>query len=225
MKEIVIAAYDRNLEWVHQIYGDIKSTIYRKGNSIQYQIIGRGPEIQIDSNLGRDVHTFFHHIYERYDSLSEYTFFTQDYPFDHWGNLIEVINGSHNDFDKRCTLNIDNGYFGFHNNKIGTMWIMQPSNIGVGKALYCQKNGLPQDKNLNTNLNNHWKSLFVDKNPGTYEFIPGGHFILTKSHAQLRSRNFYKNICQLLLAGTMSPWVIERLECYIFNPKFKSKIC
>lgn len=224
MKEIVIAAYDRNLDWVHKIYGDIKSTIYRKGNNKHHQIFGRGIEIQINPNIGRDVHTFFFHLHERYDTLSEYTIFSQDDPFDHWGNIIDITNGSHNDFSKFCTLDINNGYFGFHNNKIGTMWSMQRSNIGIGNVLYCHKNGAPHDTNLHIDLDQYWKSIFIGKSPGTYEFIPGGHFILTKSHAQLRSRNFYKNICQLLMTDNMSPWAIERLECYIFNPKFKSYI-
>ena len=51
--------------------------------------------------------------------------------------------------------------------------------------------------------------------------MPGGHFAITKQHAQLRSKEFYSKVCNLLLEDENSPWMIERLECYIFNPTYK----
>jgi hypothetical protein len=51
--------------------------------------------------------------------------------------------------------------------------------------------------------------------------MPGGHFGITKEHAQLRSKEFYKKVCDLLIDDVNAPWMIERLECYIFNPKIK----
>ncbi len=38
----------------------------------------------------------------------------------------------------------------------------------------------------------------------------------------MRSKNFYKKIVQLLEKYEEALWIIERLECYIFNPKYKS---
>ena len=93
MKEVVIAGYDKPLDWIKDFSSDIKTTIYRKGELMSYQ-----DEIFIPNNIGRDVHTFFSHIVDRFDDLSDYTFFVQDYPFDHWENLISIINGPETSF-------------------------------------------------------------------------------------------------------------------------------
>lgn len=223
MKEIVIAAYNRDLSWIDDLI-DAKVTIYRKGSD------ALDNEIQM-INVGRCVHTFFSHIYNNYDNLSEYTFFVQDYPFDHWENLIEVIN--ENTFKTNFTLNIGE-YYGFHYNTIGEpnrnskyndggrMWYMYNSSIGKGKSLKCLSNGYPQDNNPNINVDKYWSQLFETDPIGVYEFIPGGHFCISKEYAKIRSKQFYKRVIDILESEDYTPWVIERLECYIFNKNFKS---
>ena len=219
LKEIVIAAYDKDLTWMSDLDNDIKQTIYRKGVKSDNE-----NEIFLENNVGRCVHTFFNHIYKNYDDLSDITFFAQDYPFDHWGNLLAIINGDMNELDNLATLKIG-GYYGFHNNTLGTAWTMPPSKqFGNGTVLSCNSNGSPQDRNPLINVNNYWDILFEDPNPSMYEFIPGGHFAITKEQLHLRSNEFYTKICDLLLEDIAAPWIIERLECYIFNTNFKTKL-
>jgi hypothetical protein len=238
-KEIVISGYDKDVSWMSKLNSNIKQTIYRKGNKTD-----NPNEIYIEVNLGRCVHSFFNHIYENYDNLSDYTFFAQDYPFDHWENIIEIVNGGVEMCDTHATLKIG-GYWGFHFNTnspntkvnvkdvngeiveltVGSMWPMFPSiQFGGGNTLSCHSNGTPQDYNPNINVDKVWDILFEDPKPNTYEFIPGGHFCITKEQAHLRDKEFYKKIIDLLIEDINSPWVIERLECYIFNPKYKTKI-
>jgi hypothetical protein len=225
MKEIVIAAYNRDISWTKELT-DTKVTIYRKGNTPLDNEIGM-------DNIGRCVHTFFSHILNNYDNLSDYTFFVQDYPFDHWENLIEIINN--NSYKIDYTLNID-GYYGYHYNTIGNhnriskyneggrMWTMYESSIGNGKVLRCLSNGYPQDNNTNINVDKYWKQLFITEPPPIYEFIPGGHFCINKDHVKTRTKDFYKKVVSILEENEHTPWVIERLECYIFNKNYKS-IC
>ena len=219
-KELVIAAYDKELNWVSELNDDIKVTIYRKGELLSLS----DNEIKIEPNLGRCVHTFFNHLSENYNNLSDYTFFGQDYPFDHWGNLLDIVNGDMNKLDNSATLKIG-GYYGFHNNTLGTAWKMPPSKqFDNGTVLSCVSNGSPQDRNPLINVDKYWEILFDEPKPTTYEFMPGGHFGITKEHTQLRSREFYSKISTLLIEDVSAPWMIERLECYIFNPKFKTKL-
>jgi hypothetical protein len=221
-KEIVIAAYDKSLNWVDDINPEIKKSIYRKGDVLPL----KDNEIKITPNKGRCVHTFFNHIYLNYENLSDYTFFVQDYPFDHWGNLIDVINSDVNKIETLSSLIID-GYFGFHNNTLGTSWEMSESQqVGNGLILSCQSNGQPQDLNLNLNLDDYWKLLFSDEHniPHRYEFIPGGHFVITKEQIKIRSKEFYKQVITLLTDNEHSSWIFERLECYIFNKNYKTKL-
>jgi hypothetical protein len=102
---------------------------------------------------------------------------------------------------------------------------MSPSeHFGSGFVLKCLSNGYPQDHNPLINVDKYWDILFDSPKPNMYEFMPGGHFGITKEHIRLRSRDVYKKICELLIDDTTAPWMIERLECYVFNPKYKTKL-
>ena len=219
-KEIVIAAYDKSLDWINEINPEVKVTVYRKGDVLPL----KDNEIKISPNKGRCVHTFFNHIYLNYDNLSDYTFFVQDFPFDHWGNLLQILNSDVNEIEKNASLVIG-GYYGFHNNTFGTAWNMNPSHqVGNGLVISCFSNGYPQDLNPNINVDSIWELLFSNQKPNNYEFMPGGHFSITKEQILIRSLDFYKFILNLLENDITMPWNIERLECYIFNKNYKTKI-
>lgn len=221
-KEIVISAYDKSLDWIKQINPEVTVSVYRKGEVLPLS----EKEIKIEPNKGRCVHTFFNHIYSRYDDLADYTFFVQDYPFDHWGNLLHVLNSNVDEIHKNAALIID-GYYGFHNNSLGTAWqLYRSQHFNKGFVLQCLSNGHPQDLNPNINVDKYWKILFSNQHnpPPFYEFMPGGHFVITKEHAKIRSKEFYNQIINLLIEDENCPWMMERLECYIFNKNFKTNL-
>jgi hypothetical protein len=222
LKELVIAAYDKNLDWITEVDRNVKITIYRKGEILPL----RENEIKITPNKGRCVHTFFNHIYTNYDNLSDYTFFVQDFPFDHWGNLLYILNSDVSEISRNASLTIG-GYYGYHNNTLGTAWTMDPSyQFGNGFVISCYSNGFPQDLNPNINVDKYWRLLFSDIHspPPMYEFMPGGHFVITKEQVRMRSKEFYKKIIDLLIEDDNSPWMFERLECYIFNNNLKTNL-
>jgi hypothetical protein len=226
-KELVISAYDKPIDWLSLIDDNVKKTIYRKGNALPLS----SGEILIEPNIGRCVHSFFNHIKNNYYNLSDYTFFAQDYPFDHWEDLIYVVNGNIETFINRSALNIG-GYYGYHFNTIkvpsergGVMHTMHPSqHHGKGNVISCYSNGMPHDHNPNINVDVYWDLLFDEPRPNMYEFIPGGHFGISKEHVHLRSLDFYIKVTSLLEENETAPWLIERLECYIFNSKYKTKL-
>lgn len=220
-RELVIAAYDKPLDWVSQVNKDVKITVYRKGEVMP---LGEN-EIKLEPNVGRCVHSFFTHMYNNYDNLADYTFFVQDFPFDHWGNLIEIINGSDEDISNKATLKFD-GYYGYHNNTMGTAWSLPISyQFGNGNALQCFSDGFPQDRNPNINVNKYWDLLiaYPVAPPAVYEFMPGGHFVITREQIHKNTKEQYKKILELLENDVTAPWMIERLECYIFSYKYRLK--
>lgn len=224
-RELVIAAYDKDYSWIERLDPEVKVTVYRKGDNPKQS----DNEIIVTPNKGRCVHTFFNHIYTNYDNLADYTFFAQDYPFDHWENITQVVNEDNPYFYEISAQLKIGGYYGFHYNTIsvpsdkgGIMWTLSPSNHhGDGKVLICNSDGSPQDSNPNINVDKYWPMFFECAPPSNYEFMPGGHFGITREHAQLRSKEFYKTIVDFLLEDEIAPWIIERLECYIFNPNIK----
>jgi hypothetical protein len=226
-KELVIAAYNEDYSWISNVNSDVKITVYRKG---EYNNLDG--EIKLEPNVGRDVHTFFKHICLNYNNLSDMIFFSQDYPFDHVENYIDIINGNIKSCQDNSIVNVG-GYYGYHWNSVtvptpraGIMHTLLPSSHfnENGKVLKCYSNGLPHDLNPNINVNNVWSEIFATPYPPYYEFVPGGHFSITKEQILLRSLQFYEKILFLLESNETMPWNIERLECYIFDNKIKTKL-
>ena len=209
-KELVIALHQRDLEWLNSINKDVKITVYRKENHTSYP-----GDIYIPNNVGRDVHTFFYHIVNNYDSLSDYTFFSQDYPFDHIEKYVEVINGDQEVWNTFSSQH-RNEYWGYYNTTLVPNLDITPSTSFRGNTLKCDKNGSPAHPNLP--IEEIWDELFDVPCPDILEFTPGAHFSISKNQIHLRSLDFYKKVLILLETKYDAPWVIERLEPYIFNP-------
>ena len=80
-KELVIARYQENLDWVRNIASVDSVTVYNK----HFKFNGL-------PNLGRESHAYLYHIINRYDTLSEYTIFSQGDPVFHDHDFIQKIN-------------------------------------------------------------------------------------------------------------------------------------
>ena len=82
-KELVVSYYNENLTWLDNVR-DYKITIYNKSNT---ELLNT---IKLD-NIGREMQTYFHHIVDNYDNLSDWVFFTQANPFDHVRNFKTIL--------------------------------------------------------------------------------------------------------------------------------------
>ena len=128
MKELVLAIWDRDYTWINKLSNDIKITKYNKNlNTL------KDDHIFLSTNVGRDVHTFFYHIVNRYETLSEYTFFAQDYIEDHVNNYTDIINGDINDIKNNAIQDL------------GGCWFF---NTDYNYILECNSNGEPQHGGL-----------------------------------------------------------------------------
>lgn len=76
--QLVVARYDESVNWVPK-----GSIVYNKGNTQN--------GIQL-FNEGREGETYLHHIIHNYDTLSEYTIFTQANPFEHNPTFVQDVN-------------------------------------------------------------------------------------------------------------------------------------
>lgn len=214
IKELVISAYERNYDWISKINNNVKITVYRKGDKCNI----KNNEIYLNKNIGRDVHTFFYHLYYNYDFLYDCTCFSQDDPFDHVNNIVYILNNDINEIIKNYStkLNIDNSFFIFNsysmtmeeNNNMGL-----PHHDGINWPLFNEK----------YNIDNIWNMLFDCNHPESYIFVPAGHFCITRKHVHKRPKYFYKKILDLFELDDTIPYVIERLESYIFDTKYKIK--
>lgn len=192
--QLIISHYEKNLSWLDNIACD--KVIYTKSNSDNENYIKL-------KNVGREPHTFFHHIIENYDSLSDWTFFSQDDPFDHVPNFLDIINNFPNNIIEPKIQSNNESYF-------------------FGARLECQPNGIPHHPGLD--LSYIWSRLFIPPIDEKIIFTAGVIFCVSKSQIQSRSVEFYKDCLDILLNRDLSPWEFERIMPYIFNNDFESKI-
>lgn len=78
MLELVVAHYREDLSWLRKRPTNLRVTVYDK-----YPDAPGGPDALPLPNVGREAHTYLHHLVSRYDTLAEWTIFCQGKPFDH----------------------------------------------------------------------------------------------------------------------------------------------
>jgi hypothetical protein len=193
-KEVVVAYYRENIEWLGNVK-DYKITIYNKSpfnipNTIKLK------------NVGREMHTYFYHIIENYDNLSDVTFFTQGNPFDHVSNYIEILNGYPQTLSN-SVLSIGDAHF--FSDKPTYKCDM------YGNDIY----GNPYHWGLDMNV--IWKTVFTSLPPEKIEFTAGCIFCVTKEQIKIRDLSFYQKCLELSKNRKNSPWEYERLMSFIFN--------
>ncbi|GAB3640482.1 DUF3431 domain-containing protein [Spirosoma arcticum] len=78
MIELVVARYTEDLSWLRKRPANLTVTVYDKSPDAS-----GGEQVTALPNIGREAHTYLHHIVSRYESLTEWTVFCQGKPFDH----------------------------------------------------------------------------------------------------------------------------------------------
>ncbi len=194
-KELVLAIWDRDYSWINNVDPTVNVIKYNKNiNTLKTS------ETLLQPNVGRDVHTFFWHIVNKYHNLADYTFFAQDYVADHVSNYAEIIN---DDVEKLSSYAIQD---------LGGCWFFQTT---IPHIITCDTNGNPDHPGLP--INEIWNQLFDKSIPDILRFTAAGHFCISRDHVHSKPIEFYQNILKILETNEMSPWCIERLEPYIFE--------
>lgn len=201
MKEVIISAFNRDYSWITQLSPDVSVTVYRKG------IDHKNHEEFIENNVGRDVHTFYYHFVNNYHTLADYTFTSQDYFEDHVNNYLYLMNGNKDDWDSHAQQVFSECWF------FSTTWPL----------LMCDKSGKPHEPR-DLDIEKTWNELFVDPCPIFLRFAAAGHFCVSKKHVHKRPLEFYKKILNILETEEFAPWIIERLNPYIFDMNYEIKM-
>lgn len=94
--DFVIARYNENVDWAQYLPGHV--FIYNKGSN-DIQISGDNISIIQLQNVGREGHTYLHHIIQNYKYLAKTTVFLQGNPFDHSNHLLQLVR-QYNDFSE-----------------------------------------------------------------------------------------------------------------------------
>lgn len=191
--QFVVSRFKEDIEWTNDLSNVV---IYNKGESLPKKY----NEIKLD-NVGREAHTYYHHIYNNYDNLADYTIFLQGDPFDHCVNLINKVNEFRNMINKPNFIFLSD--------------LIYPTDLSI-EQMYDHNNKLchlPIQKVYNY-LYNVYQIYNI-----SFHYGVGAQFIVSKERIREKPREFYLKLIKIL-DYTNSPiegYVLERLHGYIFK--------
>jgi hypothetical protein len=185
--KVVVARYQENVDWTNGLENVI---IYNKSTNAPHS---KHPSITLP-NVGREGHTYLHHIIENYDKLDDYTCFLQGNPFDHSP-----------DIEWRLKL--------FQQNPIPFCFL-------IVKLYNCNLSYDLTDTNLHSILIRTYRAIFgVSKTNHQFQFAPGAQFIVSREAIWSRSKEFYENILRIMEReiNPMEGFALERFWHMIFT--------
>lgn len=190
VKQLVLARYEENLDWVIENNLLNKTKIYNKGSDLSSKFIN----VTKLSNVGREAHTYLHHIIFNYDKLADFTYFCQGNPFDHSLKFVEKFN----------ILGINNfTYLGDFSHKIYKNYLHDESVYDKSLPLVAST------LNLTSFL------------PNVYEFKSGAIFAVPKKNILDRPLAYYEEAISFVDSDISPPaaHAFERLWEFIFSFK------
>jgi len=177
LKQAVIAKYNEDISWTESL--EIPIIIYDKSDG------GNLP------NIGRDLHTYAHHIAVNYNNLAELTFFLQGNPFDHCVDITNAINQLDNIEFKPLT------------------------------DIYriTHKSGLPYYSFLS--LEDAYQKLTNKSSPELIIFISGAQFAVSRAKLHRHPQSFYVKMENMAETYSYYPHIFERLIAILVDGEEK----
>ena len=198
--ELVIARHNESISWLHEFSGQA---------SVAVQVYDKGGDSGVAGavrllNVGREAHTYAHHIVSRYDSLADFTWFLQGRVDDHDKRGIETIKKADG-----CAPFVALGAHG--------RW--GPHGLEI-VDLHC---GVHTD--VRPVMLRVFRGLFGESTepPHRYRFMPGALFGASRDAIRARSLSFWKRLLAMLENDVNPPegFAAERLWPVIFDPTIR----
>lgn len=192
--ELVVARYVEDLSWLRNIPPQIRVSVADKNPDAPH------PGSTALPNVGREAHSYLHHIIARYDSLAPTTVFCQGKPFDHC-------------FDFRKTLRElvhDSEFAGFR-------WLghIIDTDDKFGRTLFVPWSKNPSGDELDIAGFHH--ALFGFEGPDEYVFQLGGQFIASRDLIRSRPLEFYARALQVSVEFPEAAHCFERTWDKVFG--------
>ena len=190
--ELVVARHEEDLAWLRRVPREFTITVYNKGPAL--------PRCIPLPNIGREAHTFLHHLTERRDTLADLTVFVQGRPFDHAPDLHKILRSL---ADGSFTVP-DFHWLGF----------LADTDDHRGRRLFVPWSKNPARAELP--LDEFHRHIFGTAGPATYRFFVGAQFAVTREAAHRRSAGFYRRARDLAAGLPLAPHCFERCWDRIF---------
>ena len=194
MVTTIISRYNEDLLWLDGIFTNV--VIYNKGSELDEQaaLLKEGRKFYQLENIGREAHTYLHHIVNNYNNLSTWNIFLQGNPFDHCPEVIRVVHdfpqsaGELNKFSEGCY-------------SLANRILKEDQSFLSGLGVYAE--------------DLHYKTFNSSKQ--YFEYASGAQYIVHKQNILNRPIKFYIDLLTSHNRNRHMPWSIERIWPEIFN--------
>ncbi len=190
--ELVVARHHEDLAWLRRVPKEFTITVYNKGDEM--------PAAHSLPNIGREAHTYLHHLAERHAYLADITVFVQGHPFDHAPDLHERLRAL---AEGRETVP-DFQWLGF----------LADTDDCRGRRLFVPWSKNPERTELR--LDDFHQQLFGTPGPENYRFFAGAQFAVTRNAAHRRDADFYRRARALADCFPLAPHCFERCWDRVF---------
>lgn len=194
--DLVVARYNEDVAWLRRVPAAVRVCLYDKSETPL-----RGATVL--PNIGREAHTYLHHLCERYETLADLTVFTQGRPFDHAPDLHPRLRAL-----ARGEERVDGfRWFGF--------LIEEDDADGARSFQRWSKN--PERRPLR--MREFWRALFGEHSavPPLFVFYGGAVFAVARDVALSRPRAFYERARDIAAEFPDAAHCFERVWDRIFG--------
>jgi Protein of unknown function (DUF3431) len=193
MLQLVVARYSENLNWLENVRGDIATVVYDKSAKPM-------PDAVRLPNVGREAHTYLHHICERYGDLADIAVFCQGKPFDHAFDFHQTL---------RNLANVPESAPAFR-------WIGHTVDTDSSDgALFRAWSKNPDGEGLD--LIAFHRALWGENAPNEYSFYLGAQFLVRRELILQQPRSFYEQARQISVEFPNAAHCFERCWDRVFN--------
>ena len=214
---LVVAAYRENLDWLAKVA--VPFQVYCKGETCSW------PSISLP-NVGREAHTYVHHVVTHYNTLADVTIFTQGDPFDHAPDFLDRIGAAFTaptSLTKHYRPNWpDNGSTDFD---LVTEHAGFPIRLGDARR-FANRTPIVNEPWLNE----AWGLMFDGPPPNPWHYGYGAMYAVPRANIQARPLAWWRQLLTILrdapeldLFNPRNGYAMETLWLYVFDPSYQLK--
>lgn len=198
--DLVVARHTENLLWLRRVPRDVRVFVYNKGSPVEPP--RRGTLMHALPNVGREAHTYLHHLATSHADLADVTVFVQGHPFDHAPDLHRrlraIAAGDETVADFR--------WFGF----------LVDEDDCAGSRLFQRWSKNPEGRPLD--LRSFWTRVFGSAPcPASFVFFGGANFAVRAAAARSRSASFYARAAEVAAEFPDAAHCFERVWDHVFG--------
>ena len=193
--DIVVSRYGEDMSWKEGLTLPCRLIVYNKDGT------GLNPL----PNVGREAHTYLHHMAVFHGRYPDWTIFTQGDPLRHCPDFINIVNGWP-DTMMKSAFYADPGLHFFSSEPVR----------------FIESN--PQGHDAENNTFEMWEQLFWDLLFYPMAFAPGAIFAISSELLMRRSIAFYLKADELAATRPRGPWEFERIWAYLWTSSAATKL-